>query len=105
MGLFGPLGAAIYGGLFHEVSGDVYGFGAQSRDSTTPFVPQQPRSVPNRYLLAPDDTSADPNAGAAAPSAANPVAPQAAALPAMQTLGAFSTRRMQLFGPLGGISI
>ena len=112
MALFGPLDYAVYGGLLHGLSGDVYGFEPDTQYSTV--GPQRPRLLPNDYLW-PDDP--DASGTGVAPTVANPpvansiapfpgtVVPQPAPLPSMQMLGTLTTRRTQLFGPLAGISI
>jgi hypothetical protein len=107
MGLFGPLGSAIYGGLLHGVSGDVYGFQPDTRISTMQFGVPRPLPLAARYLLPSDQGAADVNSAGAAPPVANPMALPRLVTPLrpMDTLGTFTTRRTQLFGPLSGFSI
>jgi len=91
MPLFGPLGSSVYGGALYGVDLDV-------DDSDSPrFV---------RLPIGPAVTPAQPASSAATPSVTPAVPVPATALPPpVQSLGTFTTRRTQLFGPLSAVAI
>jgi len=123
MGLFGPLGYAAYGGAFGVSPGGGPSGGTlrilqpdDTDDTDYAMQPGVPRPLPpaNPYLLQPYASAAPATqtAAGAAPPAANPFAPlprigvpPSAPMPSIETLGAFTTRRTQFFGPLSGISM
>ena len=106
MGLFGPLDSLIYpGGPFanspwlYRFDSDATGYNFQ------PGVPR-PLTVPNSSSLPSSPPAAGTTSGySGAPPATAPVGPPAPPMPSMQALGTFTTRRTQLFGPLGSVSI
>ena len=94
MPLFGPIGVGLANALF-GLNTPASGFELQSGM-------QPPFSFPYGYSFVP--STPPPATTPAATPAPIPAAP-AAPPPPMQSIGTFTTRRTQLFGPLGAVSI
>jgi len=107
MGLFGPLDYLTFGDMPPLKYAHLYGMDPDATAYSWVRPAASPIETP-----ATSPTSGAPPAGtsggaAAASPASSPLQaqPTAAALPSVQSLGTFTTRRTQLFGPLGGVSI
>jgi hypothetical protein len=94
MPLFGPLGSTNYGRALYGVDLDV--------DDSAPRRPIMLPIGPVYTPVQPAATVTPPAASSAVPTAATTAA---APLPAVQSLGTFTTRRTELFGPLSAVSI
>jgi hypothetical protein len=109
MGLFGPLGAGIGDirqGIFDSAPYvPMYGTDPDAMDYAMRLGVPRPLPTPNRLLY--PQSAAAAGAGATSPgiNAAAPVPYTVASLPAMQTIGGFTTRRTELFGPLATVAI
>jgi len=96
MPLFGPIGVGLANALF-GVNTPAGGFELQSGMPTQfPF--------PYGYPFVPSTQQTTTPTATPAPASVAPVAP-APPPPPMQSVGTFTTRRTQLFGPLGAVSI
>ena len=104
MPLFGPLGSVIYGDASRRASSSLFGVDPDAADYAIQLGVPRPLPIPNRYAL-PTDQPAPGTTMTSAPTPAAAVMPAAAALPPMTSVGTFTTRRTQLFGPLAGIAI
>lgn len=108
MGLFGPLDSLNYAGAPPASSPWMYRLDSDVTGYTFPPGLPRPIPIPNSstvpsYPPATGTGTASGNAGA--PAATAPVEPPVPQMPSMQALGTFTTRRTQLFGPLGSVSI
>jgi hypothetical protein len=115
MGLFGPLGdtrLGIYeGGPASTGGANIFGMDPGALDDAE-YVGSQRRLTGLQWLRAryPYAGAGMPAMNAIAPPATAPAATPAvpgiiAPLPSMQTLGGFTTRRTQFFGPLASVAI
>jgi hypothetical protein len=108
MGLFGPLGSVIYGHAPPALSSGLYGTDPDAVDYAMQLGVPRPLPIPNQYLWPwqlPDTGTTAVNTAVASATAATPAQAPAPPLPSMQSLGTLTTRRTQLFGPLGSVSI
>jgi hypothetical protein len=106
MRLFGPLDSLMYGDAPPVLSPEFYPYGSDATGYTMPSRVPRPVRIPNPYVLPSYPPAAAMTSGTpgASPVTAPGQAP-APPLPSLQTLGTFTTRRTQLFGPLGSVSI
>jgi len=97
MPLFGPFGVGLANALF-GVTMPAGGFELQSGM-------QPPFSFPYGYPFMPTTQQTVTPTPTPAPAASTSAAPAPPPPPPMQSIGTFTTRRTQLFGPLGAVSI
>ncbi len=96
MPLFGPIGVGLANALFGVNTG-TNGFELQSglQPPGLPFgVPYQPAAAASTTPTATPAPGSSTSGGPAPPP-----------VPAMQSIGTFTTKRTQMFGPLGAVSI
>jgi len=97
MPLFGPFGVGLANALF-GVTMPAGGFELQSGM-------QPPFSFPYGYPFMPSTQQMMTPTPTAPPVTSTSAAPAPPPPPPMQSIGTFTTRRTQLFGPLGAVSI
>ena len=97
MPLFGPMGPAITGGGLYGVD---FAALVNAFQNNLP----DPRSSLYSSVL-PPPAPATATGASLAPAAGASSVPPAPPPPAMQSIGTFTTRRTQLFGPLAAVAI
>jgi hypothetical protein len=103
MPLFGPLGSMIYGDAPLGVSSGLYGVDPDAVDYAMRIGVPRPLLPPSRFAFPFSQPTALNTAPPALPATTLALPPPP--LPAMQSLGTFTTRRTELFGPLSAVSI
>ncbi|HUJ40850.1 MAG TPA: hypothetical protein VLW54_09910 [Candidatus Acidoferrales bacterium] len=106
MPLFGPLSSVRYANAPFSVSSGLFDVDQDAADYAMQFGVPRPIFAPRAPLLPMNAAAAAAsNAGVPAPVSPAGVTPPAGAPPPLASLGTFTTRRTQLFGPLSTISI